>query len=84
MGRGLAWRVHSRPRRLSFSDIAAWSELTAMHIAPWQVAAIELLDKLMIDFIEGVAKGDPVATGRPVTRQNVKAFFDAFTTKKKG
>jgi hypothetical protein len=82
MGRGIAWRVHSRPHRLSFSDIAAWSKLTSSRIQPWQIAAIELLDKLMIDFIEGVAKGDPVATGRPVTRQNIKAFFDAFTKKK--
>lgn len=85
MGRGLAWRTHSRPRRISWHEIAAWAAVSGVNLAAWQIAALSMLDELMVNLIEGIAKGDPVASGKPVTRESVTEFFAAFgAVQKKG
>ncbi len=80
MGTGLAWRTHTYPEPLSYSEIAAWERACRLQLASWQLAALTLIDEIYRDCVANPQEKLPDI---PATVSNMRAFLQVLGLKKK-
>lgn len=69
------------PRALSHRDIAAWAQIAGVHLEPWELAAIELMDDLYLKKESGDDPARPPMA--PATDDNLKMLFRSLIAKQK-
>lgn len=74
----LGWQVKSKALRVSPERIRAWQSLAAVDIAPWQFAAIELMDEVYVRI-----KNDPPMLAVAATAENLMTMLKALGLKGK-
>ena len=66
----LAWQVQAHTKRLQPTEILAWSQLAAVRLEPWHLAALALIDDFFVR-----TSNDPPKPQVRATAEGLKTMF---------